>query len=125
MNEQRAQFVVDAMRERGIDAHTERAGVYQFGVRVALPGGRQAIWDTDGTAGLEAQVMRDGMLVGFVPSIEGSEDFDDAAVLDAILRTDYDQPIARSRPTAPPASAPLPVEGGVFRRFFGGFRSSR
>jgi hypothetical protein len=125
MDERRAQYVVDAMRERGVEAHTERAGVYQFGVRVPLPGGRQAIWDTDGTAGLEAQVMRDGMLVGFVPSIEGSEDFDDAAVLDAILRTEYDQPIARSRPTAPPPSAPLPVEGGVFRRFFGGFRSPR
>lgn len=125
MDENRARFVVDAMRERGIDAHTERAGVYQFGVRVELPDGRQAIWDTDGTAGLEAQVMRDGMLVGFVPSIDGSEDFDDAAVLDAILRTDYDQPVARSRPTAPPPAAPLPLEGGVFRRFFGGFRSSR
>jgi hypothetical protein len=126
MDENRARFVVDAMRERGIDAHTERAGVYQFGVRVPLPDGRQAIWDTDGTAGLEAQVMRDGMLVGFVPSIDGSEDFDDAAVLDAILRTDYDQPIGRSRPTAPPPAAPpLPLEGGVFRRFFGGFRSSR
>ena len=125
MEENRARFVVDAMRERGIDAHTERAGVYQFGVRVALPDGRQAIWDTDGTAGLEAQVMRDGMLVGFVPSIDGSEDFDDAAVLDAILRTDYDQPIARATPKPPPSAAPLPIEGGVFRRFFGGFRSSR
>ena len=125
MDENRALYVVDAMRERGIDAHTERAGVYQFGVRVALPDGRQAIWDTDGTAGLEAQVMRDGMLVGYVPSIEGSEDFDDAAVLDAILRTNYDQPIARSTPRAPVAAAPLPIEGGVFRRFFNGFRTTR
>ena len=125
MDENRALYVVDAMRERGIDAHVERAGVYQFGVRVVLPDGRQAIWDTDGTAGLEAQVMRDGMLVGFVPSIEGSEDFDEAAVLDAILRTNYDQPIARSTPKAPPPAAPLPIEGGVFRRFFGGFRTSR
>ena len=51
-------------------------GVDQFGVRVTLPDGREAEWDTDGTAGLEAQVMRDGMLVGYVPEIEGSEDFD-------------------------------------------------
>jgi hypothetical protein len=65
--------------------------------------------------------MRDGMLVGFVPQIEGSEEFDESQVVDAIARTDYDQPIARQRATAPPA-APLPREGGVFRRFLDGFR---
>ena len=100
----------------------ERAGVGRFGVRVALLDGRNAIWDTDGTAGLEAQVMRDGVLVGFVPHIAGSEDFDEAQAIDAIARTDYDQPIARQRPTAPPKAAPLPPEGGFFRRVFGGFR---
>ena len=55
----------------------EKAGVYQFGIRVVLRDGREAIWDTDGTLGLEAQVMRDGMLVGFVPQLAGSEDWDD------------------------------------------------
>ncbi|HEX4699462.1 MAG TPA: hypothetical protein VH857_08905 [Actinomycetes bacterium] len=122
MEEFRAQRVVDALRERGVDAHLEKAGVYQFGVSVRLPGGRTAVWDSDGTLGLEAQVMRDGMLVGFVPSIEGSEDFDDTQVIDAIVRTDYDQPVATRRPTAPPAAPSLPREGGVFRRFLGGFR---
>src|SRR5262245_50399768 len=100
----------------------ERAGVSQFGVRVSLPDGREAIWDTDGTAGLEAQVMRDGMLVGFVPEIEGSESFDEAQVIDAIVRADYDQPVARLRATAPAPEEPLPFEGGFFLRFFGGFR---
>ena len=100
----------------------ERAAVGQFGIRIALPDGRNAIWDTDGTAGLEAQVMRDGVLVGFVPQIEGSEDFEEAQVIDAIARTDYDQPIARQRKTAPPPAAPLPPEGGFFRRVLGGFR---
>jgi hypothetical protein len=114
--------VVDALRDRGVDAHLLRAGTTQFGVRVSLPGGRQAEWDTDGTAGLEAQVMRDGMLVGFVPQIEGSEDFDESQVVDAIARTDYDQPIARQRATAPPPAPALPREGGVFRRFLDGFR---
>ena len=71
MEENRARRVVDDLRERGVDAHLEKAGVYQFGIRVRLPGGRNAVWDSDGTAGLEAQVMRDGMLVGFVPVIEG------------------------------------------------------
>ena len=122
MDEKRARRIVDKLRERGINAHLQKAGVYQFGVRVSVKGGREAMWDTDGTAGLEAQVMRDGMLVGFVPVIPDSEHFDEDQVVDAIARTDYDQPIARQRKTAPPPAAPLPRQGGVFRRFLGGFR---
>jgi hypothetical protein len=122
MDEQRAHRVVDALRERGVDARMEKAGVYQFGIAVRLPGARTAVWDSDGTLGLEAQVMRDGMLVGFVPVIEGSEDFDDDQVIDAIVRTDYDKPIATRKATAPAPAAPLPRAGGVFRRFLGGFR---
>ena len=122
MDEFRARRVVDALRDRGIEGHLAKAGVSQYGVRVALPDGRQAEWDTDGTAGLEAQVMRDGMLVGFVPSIPGSEDYDEAQTVDAMVRTDYDRPVATQRSTAPRPSAPLPRTGGVFRRFLDGFR---
>jgi hypothetical protein len=122
MEENRARRVVDALRDRGIDAHLARVGVGKFGIRVSLSEGREAEWDTDGTAGLEAQVMRNGMLVGFVPKIEGSEDFDEEQVIDAIARTDYDQPVARQRSVAPPPAPPLPREGGVFRRFLDGFR---
>ncbi|MBO8196155.1 hypothetical protein ITI46_31605 [Streptomyces oryzae] len=122
MDESRALRVVDALRERGVNAHLAREGVYQIGVRVVLQDGREAVWDTDDTLGLEAQVMRDGTLVGFVPSIEGSEDFDLDQTIDAIVRTDYDKPIARHRPTAPPPAPPLTREGGLFRRFLGGFR---
>ncbi|MFF7725450.1 hypothetical protein [Streptomyces sp. NPDC008001] len=122
MEENRALRVVDALRERGINAHLAREGVYRIGVRVVLHDGREAVWDTDDTAALEAQVMRDGVLVGFVPAIEDSGSFDLDRTVDAIARTDYDQPIARERPTAPPPSAPLPREGGLFRRFLGGFR---
>ena len=122
MDENRAQRVVDTLRRRGVPAHLARVGVSQFGISVSLPDGREAIWDTDGTAGLEAQVMRNGVLVGFVPMIESSEHFDEAQVIDAIARTDYDQPIARQRSTTPPSAAPLPPEGGFFRRFLGGFR---
>jgi hypothetical protein len=122
LDENEARRVVDVLRDRGCAAHLHKAGVYRFGVRVVLGDGREAIWDADGTAGLEANVMRDGMLVGFVPKIDGSEDFDEAQTVDAILRADYSTPVARERPTAPPPADPLPREGGVFRRFFDGFR---
>jgi len=113
--------VVDSLRDRGVNAHLYR-GNGQYGVRVTLPGGREAEWDTDGTAGLEAQVMQDGMLVGYVPEIDGSEDFSEAQVVDAIARTDYDQPIATLRAMAPPPAPALMREGGLFRRFLDGFR---
>lgn len=122
MDENRALKVVDALRERGVNAHLAREGVYQIGVRIGLPDGREAVWDTDDTPGLEAQVMQDGMLVGYVPAIEGSEDFDLAQTVEAIASTDYDKPIARQRTTPPPPAKPLTPEGGVFRRFLGGFR---
>jgi len=122
VDENRARRVVDALRERGTPAHVERASVGQFGVRIALADGREAIWDTDGTAGLEAQVMQDWDLVGFVPEIEGSEDFTEEQVIDAIARADYDEPIGHERAEAPPAGEPLAPEGGVFRRFRDGFR---
>ena len=122
MDENRAYRVVDALRAKGLNATMEKAGVYEFGIAVRIPGGRTAVWDSDGTLGLEAQVMADGMLVGYVPVIEGSEDFDDEQVIDAILQTDYDKPIATRRSTPAPQRPALPPQGGVFRRFLGGFR---
>ena len=122
MDEFRARRVVDALRDRGINAHLLRGGVDQYGVRVSLSGGREAEWDTDGTAGLEAQVMCDGMLVGYVPQIDGSEEFDESQIVDAIARTDYDQPVARQRAATPAPGPALTREGGVFRRFLDGFR---
>ena len=73
MDENRARRVVDALRERGVPAHVARTGVSQIGIRVVIFDGREALWDTDGAAGLEATVMRNGTLVGFVPMIEDSE----------------------------------------------------
>lgn len=122
MDENKARRVVDTLRDRGTDAHLARVGVYQFGVSIKLSDGREATWDSDGTAALEAQVMRNGVLVGYVPSIEGSDSYTEEQVVDAILRTDYDKPIATQRRTAPPPAAPLPRKGGVFRRFMDGFR---
>ncbi len=124
MDENKARMVVDTLRELGTDASLARVGVYQFGVSVRLPDGREAVWDSDGTASLEAQVMRNGVLVGFVPAIEGSDSFTQEQIIDAIRRTDYDKPIAVQRATAPPPAPPLPRKGGLFRRFMGGFRHS-
>jgi hypothetical protein len=122
MEENKARRVVDALRERGTNADLARVGVRQFGVTIRLPDGREAIWDSDDTASLEAQVMRNGVLVGFVPEIEGSADYTEEQIVDAIVRTDYDQPIATRRATAPPPKEALPVKGGLFRRFMDGFR---
>jgi hypothetical protein len=55
--------------------------------------------------------MADGMLRGFVPTIPGSEDFTEEQVVEAIWHTDYDQPVARRRETAPPVAPPLPPRG--------------
>jgi len=122
MEENKARRVVDALRDRGTDADLARVGVYQFGISIRLSDGREVTWDSDGTAALEAQVMRNGVLVGFVPAIEGSDDYTDEQIIDAIVRTDYDKPIAHQRSTAPPPTAPLPRRGGLFRRFMDGFR---
>ncbi|HWG60451.1 MAG TPA: hypothetical protein VG253_01945 [Streptosporangiaceae bacterium] len=122
MDENRARRVADALRERGIDAHFENAGIDVYGVRVVLGDGREAIWGNEGTASLEAEVLQDGDLVGFVAEIPGSDDFGDDQVVDAIARADYGQPEGRERAQAPPPGPALTREGGLFRRFLGGFR---
>jgi hypothetical protein len=60
--------------------------------------------------------------VGFVPQIPGSDTFDEAQIVDAIARADYTEPEGRERAETPPPATPLPHEGGLFRRFLGGFR---
>ena len=122
MQENRARKVTDALRDRGINAHMHNEGIDIYGVRVVIGGGREAVWGTEGTTSLEAEVLLDGDLVGFIPEIPGSADFDDAQVADAIARADYDEPIGHERAEAPPPARPLMREGGLFRRFLGGFR---
>src|SRR5213593_4867320 len=106
MDEATATDVVERLRARRIFASlNRRAGVYNVGVRVVIPDGREAIWDNDGAAGLEAMVLRDGVLVGYVPQIPDSDDLDAADIAAIIADADYDAP-----PPDPPAtpSAPAP-----------------
>jgi hypothetical protein len=90
MQQTEAELVVAALQERRVFAHVYRGGVTRFGVRVVLSDGREALWDVDGAAGLEAQVMRDGVLVGFVPKIPGSESYTVPETVDAIAAAVYD-----------------------------------
>ncbi|MFI7586699.1 hypothetical protein ACIB24_06445 [Spongisporangium articulatum] len=89
MQEKEAERVVEALRTRGVMARVARPAAFRFGVRIPLGDGREALWDVDGAAGLEAQIMANGVLVGFVPHIEGSEDFDEAQTVEAIAAARY------------------------------------
>jgi hypothetical protein len=110
MEEAIATDVVERLRARRIFAHVNRrAGVYNVGVRVVIPDGREAIWDNDGAAGLEAMVLRDGVLVGFVPQIPDTDELDAAAIANLIAATDYDAPLPPARNAAP--TAPTPATG--------------
>lgn len=104
MEESVAVDVVDQLRAQKIFAHVNRrVGVYSVGVRVVIPDGREAIWDNDGAAGLEAMVLRDGILVGFVPQIPDSDDLIAKQIVDIIAATDYDAPPPPSSPANPTA----------------------
>jgi hypothetical protein len=122
MDENRARRVADALRDRGINAHMVNSGIDAYSVQVVLPGGKVAAWGAEGTTGLEAEVLQDGDLVGFISQIPGSESFTEEQVVDAIARADYDEPEGHERAAAPPPGKPLTRDGGVFRRFLGGFR---
>ena len=89
MQPSEAEEIVDLLRQRRIMAHVHPTGLQNSAIRVVLPGGREAIWDGDAAAGLAAQVLADGMLVGFVPLIKGSEHFDAAQSAEAIANADY------------------------------------
>lgn len=122
MEEHKARRVVEALRELGVDAHLERPAVYQFGVAVQLPDGRRAVWDADSSDDLSAQVLRDGVLVGFVPSVRGSGRLDEAGIVEVIGATDYDAPVGERRERPLPAGPPVPTRRGLFARALEGFR---
>jgi hypothetical protein len=81
--------VVAGLQDLGFIARVHSLGVGRQCVRVVLPGGAEALWDADGAAGLEAQVMRNGILVGYCPQVPGSADFTDEQIIWAIARAEY------------------------------------
>ncbi len=89
MDADEVELVVEGLRARGVLATVHRPRLNKVCVRVVRPDGSEALWDTDGAAGLEAQVMANGMLVGFVPMIPGSYDFTTAQTIEAIASADY------------------------------------
>jgi hypothetical protein len=121
MEESIAEEVVERLRAERIFAHVNRrVGVYNVGIRVVIPDGREAIWDNDGAAGLEAMVLRDGVLVGFVPQVPDSDDFDATAITAIIAATDYDAPpppSPKANPTNGPVTAPAQAVARGARRW--------
>ncbi|MFF5564029.1 hypothetical protein ACFY7Z_18290 [Streptomyces sp. NPDC012623] len=91
MDEERAGRLVSSLRARGVPAHLAHLGVYQCGVQIVLIGGGEAIWDMDAAMGLRAEVVRDGVLVGFVPQVRGSEEFTEEQLVETIATTRYDE----------------------------------
>ncbi|MCL2555080.1 MAG: hypothetical protein FWE15_08915 [Actinomycetia bacterium] len=94
-------------------AHRVDEGVYEFGIRVVIPDGSEALWSI-GAGGLEAEVLRDNTLIGFVPHIAGSEDFTDQQATQAIATTSYSEeglhPARRDVPPPDPARSPAPSD---------------
>ncbi|AZK92880.1 MULTISPECIES: hypothetical protein [Streptomyces] len=115
MDEERAKRLVAALQSRRVMAHVVEAGVYEFGVRVVVDGAIEALWDVDGAAGLDAELVEDGVLIGFVPHVPGSEDFTEDQLVEAIATTRYSaeglRPPAGTEPAPAPAPSPPPVAG--------------
>ncbi|MEU3188163.1 hypothetical protein ABZ707_28800 [Streptomyces sp. NPDC006923] len=125
MDEERAGRLVSSLRARGVMAHLAHLGVYEFGVQIVLADGGEAVWDLDEGVGLRAEVIEDGVLMGYVPHVPGSEDFTEEQLMAVIAATTYDKEGLHpptdgpgrpgeetARPAGPgagPAEAPIPA----------------
>lgn len=89
MHVDKAEAVVAALRDRRVFAHVSHTGVGTAGVRIPLSDGREAIWDAADAIGLEAQILLDGDLVGYIPLVPGSLDFGLDEIVDYIAAHDY------------------------------------
>lgn len=90
MRPETAEAVVGLLRDWGHHAHVARVNSFRHGIRIVLDPSTEAVWDTDGAAGLEAQVLGDGVLVGYVPTVPGSQgELTPRQIAEIIARTDY------------------------------------
>lgn len=122
MDHDQAWDIADALSVRGISAAATGSWLAaQFAVRVTLPDGRDALWDTEGGAGgLEAQILRDGVMVGLVPVLERSETYTLDQLVDAIENADYYWADPAPHRTAEADGGTLAA--GTLRRFIETFR---
>lgn len=115
MDSDRAGRLVSALRDRNVMAHLVEAGVYEFGIRVVLDEGIEALWDVDGASGLDAEIVSDGVLIGFVPHVPGSENFTEEQLVESIATTRYSTeglrpPSGAAAPAAPPTAETAPLD---------------
>lgn len=114
MEESTTKAVTEGLRARSVMAHVASTGLYRFGVRVVIPDGREALWDADGTIGIEAQILRDGVLTGFIPKLEGSDDWGADEIIEAIAAVRYDDPALNARGSVgQPERPPVGQRGGL------------
>lgn len=110
MDKSRAGLVVDQLTAWNVPATVVPVGLHSAAVRVRLGGGREALWDADGATGLAAQVLRDGVLVGYVAELAGSGDLPAGHQAWLIATADYDLTPRRRpelmRPAVPPVARP-------------------
>ncbi|MGC0319368.1 hypothetical protein [Kitasatospora acidiphila] len=109
MDKERAERLVAALRAREVMVHLAELGVYEYAVRVVLPdGGSEAVWDSSDALGLEAEVLQDGVLMGLVPHVPGSERMTEDELVTAIATTEYDRAGLHPPTDAGPPSSPDP-----------------
>ncbi len=117
MNEYTARAVVDALQASNRTAHVHRTGVYEFGVRIALDGGREAIWNISPDGTVDAQILSNGVLVDYVSTIRmPCGDLSQAA--DMIAKATYNgrPTMARPAPAQRPAPPLTPTRTARWRR---------
>jgi hypothetical protein len=91
VNLRHAEAVVDQLHRWSIRANTVPRGLDHADVRVILEAGCEAVWSADAASGLRAQVLRDGILINFVPELDGSQGLSPEAEAWLIAKTDYRQ----------------------------------